>query len=244
MVQNFDEISNLYDAVYARKNYTALARYLSRWAHKVRKHPRVYDIGSGTGRLGVALQKQGIEVYGIEPSEGMAAIGLSRGIKSHKSKIQSIKSDFLDNNEPRDMVICSFDVLDYVQSASDFDDAMRNINEMVYHGGYLFVEGWNADTMGSVYEPLRQKYFACDGATWLRTSETTWYKHTNVFDIKFTFWKSDAAFPIVETHSLKPRFGKNLSWMVKYGFELEELKYDKYSVKAMFRKVHVPRSEV
>jgi SAM-dependent methyltransferase len=231
MVQAFDDIATLYDAVYARKNYSATARKLARWAKKVRRHPRVYDVGSGTGRLGVQLQKQGLDVLGIEPSSGMSQIGLRRGVMYLPYRIQDIPIH--DGRLPRDMVICSFDVLDYVIGITEFKRALQKINALLVMGGYLFVEGWNKDTMRDVYEFHRKIEFKGG----FRTSETTYSPQRDVFDVQFTYWKYDTALPVIETHTLSPWFGRNVSWMSYCGFDPVEVKADKYSVKAIFKKV-------
>lgn len=55
------------------RNFQRVARFWSNWGHVIRNHPRVLDIGAGSGEFLFFAQTLGHEACGVEPNVGYAA---------------------------------------------------------------------------------------------------------------------------------------------------------------------------
>ena len=74
MSSNFNLYSKYYNLLYADKDYKSESGYIQRLIKKYSPNGKtILDLGSGTGKHGLELKKNGYDVFGIERSEGMVA---------------------------------------------------------------------------------------------------------------------------------------------------------------------------
>jgi SAM-dependent methyltransferase len=243
----FEKIAKFYDAVYARKNYAATAKYISRHSKLVTASPmsRIVDIGSGTGRLASELLKLGHAVVGIEPCMAMGDCGIKKNVVYYPFMIQSLPEYMNKFLGLFHVAVANFDVLDYIVEPVDFIKAMKNINKLLQNDGLLYVEAWNKNSMPREFDRRRSVIFNLNGHPWQRETYTMYDKSSGVYTVKFTFSQYPGLFDIEDVHLLKPRFGNdNDDMMRQFGFLLIEQKTDKFSVKNWFRKVSKPNPEL
>lgn len=228
----FQEIAAVYDAVYAKKNYLSEVVALRR---HMKPGMTVLDIGCGTGKHAALIKETNPQIIGVEPCRPMAEQALKRGIPLWCTTIQD-----LGTTRTFDIIIAMFDVLDYLVSDEDYDRALTNISNALKPGAMFFYEGWNADTMPSVYEKHRKLTFRYAGSTWKRTSDTATNKIFPGGDVLYSIlYKYEDCFShkkFEEIHVLHPRLGKKPD-LTKYGLVMTDSVVDPYSVKAWFRKV-------
>ncbi len=228
--QTFGEIAALYDAIYAKKDYEAEVGALRKY---IMPGDKVMDIGCGTGRHAQILKREGVKVWGIEPSEEMASVAIMRGIPVFQMKAQEFTKP-----TDADAVIAMFDVLDYVVDDKEYRTVMRNIATMLKPGGLLYYEGWNKDLMPTHYSRDRRLTFRCKSMVWTRKSHTTYDPENGTYTVDYLFVNHFTSEQFAETHILKPRFGsKDYPDFRKYGFELLEEEHDDFSVRAWLRMV-------
>ena len=68
----FDEIANFYDLLYEDKDTINEVAYINKLINRFSKNVNsILELGSGTGRHGIALSEFGYEIYGIEKSRKM-----------------------------------------------------------------------------------------------------------------------------------------------------------------------------
>ncbi|HEY4493135.1 MAG TPA: class I SAM-dependent methyltransferase [Candidatus Paceibacterota bacterium] len=105
---------------------------------------RVLDLGCGTGRTTVYIHKNGAEVVGIDPAEGM----IKKGTELHPELAGKLrvgdarKLDFPDNYF--DLVFFSFNGLDNLFPISERELAVQEIKRVLKSGGVFAYSSHNS----------------------------------------------------------------------------------------------------
>ncbi len=128
----FDEHASEYDAWFFA-NQTVLANEVALIAHMLRDAGRVLSIGCGTGLFEMLLRRDhGIVVeFGIEPSEGMAAIARKRGMQ-----VRIGTAEDTDYGEAEYDTILFNGTPSYI---ADLEAALRRAHRALRHGGSVVV---------------------------------------------------------------------------------------------------------
>lgn len=211
-----------YDSIYEDRDYAEEARHISSYM----LGGKILDIGSGTGKLTVELQKLGMEVTPIEPSHSMNIVAKHRNVYAIEQSVDRMEQ------YNQDGVIASFDVLDYVVAPNAYNRAIKKINMALKMGGIFYYEGWNKDGMPYVYEPTRWKEFVYDKQKGIRVSTTTANKAC--YFITYSYFINGSQHE--EHHVLRPRLGDE-NIFDGYGFNIIHQEIDVYSVRLWMRKI-------
>ena len=108
------------------------------------------DLGCGTGILCEILHNQGMEVWGMDFSEGM--IEIARG---NNPQIHYEVADMIQYRPERtfDLVTCTGDALNHILNLSDVERIFRNVYECLNPGGYFVFDILNEKEV-SACEPF------------------------------------------------------------------------------------------
>jgi SAM-dependent methyltransferase len=138
------EYARLYEAKYARKDYTVECDMVENAMAGQRIGPgaSVLDVGCGVGGHSFELAKRGYRVTGVDRSPSM--IGLARA-KLH----DGVMPDFEIADVTRlrlgrqfDVAIMMFAVLSYMESNSDLLACLSSVREHLRPGGILMADFW------------------------------------------------------------------------------------------------------
>ncbi len=135
MKQPFDNEACYYDIFHQDKNYKAEAKALR---EKFPDTRTVLEIGCGTGNLTKELEDLGFEITCIEPSGEML-----KYFKGEKSKVIQITiQDYEPPEEEFDLVLATYDVLNYIPDSECFEVRAKIHNI----GGQFYGETWDRRT--------------------------------------------------------------------------------------------------
>jgi len=148
----FTKSADLYDAIYAFKDYAKEAELLHDRIRRHKRSPgsRLLDVACGTGGHIPFLSRQ-YQVEGIDLDPAMIAAARQRhpGVPFHEG-------DMLCFGLGRrfDVVTCLFSSIGYAKTTENLVKAVRNVAGHLEPGGVLIVEPWltpEAYTPGRVY---------------------------------------------------------------------------------------------
>jgi SAM-dependent methyltransferase len=131
-VSIYDNIAHLYDP-WSR---TVVEDVLFYVAEAVGSGGPVLELGVGTGRIAVPIASAGIEVVGLDLSEGMLEVARERAALAGVS-IDLRQGDMREPplEEPFPLVICPFRSLLHMETDADRRRALRAIRTLVAAGG-------------------------------------------------------------------------------------------------------------
>ena len=137
----YHQLAKYYDRIYARKDYAAEARRLSKIARRriTGRRGCLLEVACGTGRHLAAFRRY-FEVAGVDGSPEMLAVARRRLGRS----VPLIRGDMRTFRLPRrfDVVVCLFSAIGYMTTRGDRDKALANFYRHLAPGGVALVEGW------------------------------------------------------------------------------------------------------
>lgn len=170
----FERYSAVYDLLYQDKDYAAEARYV---AGLLRQHApgvqTVLEFGSGTGRHGRLLARDGFKVTGIERSAAMvqqANVGGAEPMDgSFECRVGDIRSARIEQRF--DAVISLFHVVSYLSGNSDVLATFTNAATHLQKGGIFIFDVWHGPAVLRERPAVRIKRAAGGGLRVTRLAE-------------------------------------------------------------------------
>ena len=166
-----------------------------------RKPTRALDIGTGTGKVAVALAKRGLDVMGVEVDSRMAKVARDRGITVEIAKFE----DWEDEGRRFDLVTCgdAWHWIDPKRGAEKVASVLRAGGTMAQFWNCLHLEDSVIAAVESVYREhaptanlygrlpalTREQYFPLTSADYFPAGdafpsvETKTYEWTKVFEL-------------------------------------------------------------
>ena len=127
---NYNNFSPFYDIFTLDVDYKSRARYLMKIFEKWDKKPSLMlDFACGTGNFSEMFAKQGIDVIGVDCSEGMLAVALdkNRGLKN-KVLYLNQKGSKLDLFGTVDGAVCCLDSLNHITDKTELQKTISKIS--------------------------------------------------------------------------------------------------------------------
>lgn len=144
------EYAQIYDIIYADKDYKKEAGYVARLVGKFSQRPvrSIVDISAGTGGHALELSKRGYEVVGLDISESMIDLARTKAAK-HKSKVKFIVASMQDFAIGRkfDAAISMFDSICYLSGPKDVTKALFHVKRSLKEEGVFLLQYWNGDAV-------------------------------------------------------------------------------------------------
>ena len=143
----FAKSAELYDAIYAWKDYSAESLKLTRIIrqHKASEGTRLLDVACGTGAHIPYLRPE-FTIEGLDLDPGLLEVARSRnpGITFHLGDMTHF-----DLGRKFDVVTCLFSAIGYAKTVPRLRDAVLNISNHLESWGVVIIEPW---LMPDVYE--------------------------------------------------------------------------------------------
>ena len=138
----YGRLAEVYDQVYAGKDYRAESRRVLRWvsAHGPAHARTLLDVGCGTGAH-LKLLSERLECVGLDASPAMLAVARRRlpHVRFVEGRMESLRL-----GEQFDVTTCLFSAIGYVRSEGDLRRTLRGFARHLRPGGVAVVEAWLA----------------------------------------------------------------------------------------------------
>lgn len=190
MTEFTDRYADLYDTLYADKDYEAEAAYVAgRIRDALPAAASVLEFGSGTGRHARLLAAHGFDVTGIERSPAMLARAErvpSQGVRFIEGDMRSCRVEGL-----FDCVIALFHVVSYLSSNDDILDAFRNARRHLAPGGLFLFDFWYGPAVLTLKPETRVKDLDSATTQVVRIAQTELEPNANLARVRYSlFYKT------------------------------------------------------
>lgn len=229
MTESFAEYAQFYDLLYRDKDYQREALYIANiLKDNGLDSGDILEIGTGTGRHAIELNRMGFNIVGIDSSSAMidcasAAIptNLSGELSFHHADARSFRSP-----QRFDAAIALFHVMSYQVTNADlmavFDTAAMHLKQ----AGVFVFDAWHGPAVLARGPEVRVKRIGDDHIDLVRTAEPTLDESRNVVSVKYSVAVAsrDTGRELTsfsESHSLRYLFEQEVTSMLEAaGFEL------------------------
>jgi SAM-dependent methyltransferase len=182
-----DRYADLYDTLYADKDYEAEAAYMAaRIRNVLPAAASVLEFGSGTGRHARLLAAHGFDVTGVERSPAMLARAErvpSQGVRFIEGDMRSCRVDGL-----FDCVIALFHVVSYLLANADILDAFHNARRHLAPGGLFLFDFWYGPAVLTQKPETRVKEVKSATAHILRVAQTSLRPNNNLAQVNYSIF--------------------------------------------------------
>lgn len=226
----FQRYSAYYDLLYRDKDYDAETAYIARTLRRVAPRARnIVEFGSGTGRHGRLLAREGYHVSGVERSESMVALaragGAPQGSGSFSATQGDIRTAKVDGSF--DAVISLFHVVSYLTSNADLEATFRNASRHLTANGVFFFDVWHGPAVLTQRPAVRLKQVENDDIRLWRVAEPAIDTAASIVTVHYTMFaesKREARITTFdETHHMRYLFPTEIELLARSaGFVVEE----------------------
>jgi len=178
----FDKIYKYYDLIYDDKDYNSEINHVIEIINQNNPGDNIIEYGSGTGKYTELFLKNGFEVLGVELSNEMHQIALSKGFNS----INSNMTDFVSDNKFENAVSL-FHVFSYLNSNSDINLFLKNLNQNLVKGGLFIFDAWYTESVNFLKPSIRTKKYSNEDISIERTSKPFDIPNKNSVRVDFKF---------------------------------------------------------
>lgn len=181
----FNAYSIYYDLLYKDKDYEGETAYIS---NILNRHGAIagdlLELGSGTGKHGCLLAKQGYTVLGIERSAEMVAVApMMSGFRCQQGDICSFNL-----GRTYDAVISLFHVVSYQITNEQLNAVLANAALHLNAGGLFVFDIWYSPAVYAQRPEVRVKRMCDDTVEITRIAEPTIYPNDNRVDVNYTIF--------------------------------------------------------
>lgn len=220
-MKSFTQYSSYYDLIYKDKDYKSEAEYLKSIINHLDNNARtILEFGSGTGKLGLALESHGFEIIGIEKSPIMHKTAQKIGFNGILGDISNFEL-----NRCFDAVLAIFHVISYLVVNEDIEKTFINASKHLNKNGLFIFDVWYMPAVLHQKPEIRIKKVQDDNTEIIRIATPITHYERNVVDVNYTFLVKDKLTnqrsEFEETHSMRYFSIPEISYIAKStGFKL------------------------
>lgn len=167
----FEGYSDYYDRIYHDKMYQEECNFLKHIfdTYGAGKIKTVLDVGCGTGSHALILSDMGYDITGIDLSEKMLQIAENKA-RGQEKRINFLQGDVrhLDLPQRFDAVVAMFNVLGYLTTDRDIENAFRSIHKHLKPEGLFVADAWFGPAVLSEKPEKREKLIEQHGGRIVR----------------------------------------------------------------------------
>jgi SAM-dependent methyltransferase len=137
-----DRLSEYYDMMYSGKDYDHECKMI---VSLCEKRGRLLDVGCGTLTHSLILSNYFESIVAVDLSEKMIEFGKRKLISAGVSNIAAKRCDVkaLKNESKFDAAIAMFNVVNHIDKASELNQFLRSISDLLSDDGLLIFDCWN-----------------------------------------------------------------------------------------------------
>ncbi|WP_440676619.1 class I SAM-dependent DNA methyltransferase [Candidatus Pelagibacter sp. HIMB1593] len=200
----FDNYSNFYDIFYKNKDYISEKNYILNLFKKYKlKKNKLLEFGSGSGKHGRLLAKEGYSVHGIEKSKKM--ISLAEQGDGFTCEVGDICK--LNLGKKFDAIFSLFHVMSYQTINSQINQVFKSANMHLIKNGLFIFDAWFTPGVNYQQPSVRYKRIKHENLEIYRIAEPKNITNSNIVDINYTILIKDtnnnSLETITEKHSMR-----------------------------------------
>ncbi|MCI9361035.1 MAG: class I SAM-dependent methyltransferase [Hungatella sp.] len=225
----FQDYAYYYNLIYRDKDYKTEAEAVHGILKKFNPQLKtIINLGCGTGRHDIELEKLGYHCKGIDISPLMIKIARNNAVQNG-STIKFEEGDVRNytTQEKYDAVISLFHVMSYQNTNRDILSAFKTARNLLGEKGseYFLFDAWYGPGVLSEKPSVRVKEIEDEENRLIRIAQPTMYDKKNVVDVNYEILVIHKPTNIVETikevHSMRYFFKPELELLLtETGFEL------------------------
>jgi SAM-dependent methyltransferase len=192
----FKAYSWYYDLLYQDKKYAEEAAYIQTTLSRLGvTQGNLLEFGSGTGKHGRLLAKQGFQVHGIERSgEMVAQSSQGDGFTCQEDDICTAQVA-----DKFDAVLSLFHVVSYQTSNTDLVAVCANAAAHLKPNGLFIFDFWYSPAVYAQRPEVRVKRMADAKVEITRLAEPVFHPNDNRVDVNYTIFARDTSSSAVQT---------------------------------------------
>lgn len=215
----FASYANVYDALYADKDYAAeAARVVERLRAGAPEAHRLLELGCGTGLHAIELARAGYSITGVDLSETMLARAAQRlqALDAElKRRLRFMQGDARNCrlNERFDAALSLFHVLSYQTADEDMAAMLATAAAHLRAGGLFVFDFWYGPAVLAQRPEARVKRAAAGGTEILRHAEPTMRESENCVEVRYRVQILEQGAPareLEETHRMRYFFMREI----------------------------------
>lgn len=219
----FQKYAEYYDLLYHDKDYTAESQYVADLIDKFcPRYCSLLDVGCGTGRHASAFVRNGIDVAGVDSSDGMLSAGRATypEIKFYQGCAESFRLP-----QQFDVITSLFHVVSYLTGNSQLAEAFENIYHHLNDNGIFIFDFWYGPAVLTEKPAVKIKRVKNERYSLIRISEPEILYNENVVNVNFDLLIKDLiqdkTEEVKETHRMRYFFLPELELILqRVGFKL------------------------
>lgn len=136
----YDVVTDIYD------QYVAVDFDVPFWINECRKYGEVLELASGTGRITVALAREGVKVTALDISESLLN-SLQDKVRREKLPVEILRGDMRRFRAGRKypLIILPFQSLQELVTPEEQFETLKTVREHLQHGGHFIVSIHNPE---------------------------------------------------------------------------------------------------
>lgn len=227
--------SNIYNAIYQKKNYDLEAQYvnkiISKFYKKKLKKNLILDLGCGTGKHSYKLNKIGYDVIGLDQSSHMLKIAKIINEENNNIFLKKNITNFNYINK-FSAAISMFAVIGYLTSNKELIKVFENTYKSLKKNGVFIFDCWNGNAVLNLKPKNKSLKLANKGSSITRYTKQEIDYDKNCLKIQFLINDSKSPKDISkETHFMRyfflpelETYLKNVGFKEVYFFNFLKLK--------------------
>ena len=227
-MQAFHDYAYYYNLFYGDKDYASEARavkcMLEEYGEKSFEN-KILNIGCGTGRHDVELNKLGYQIHGIDLSSEMIDVAqkTNPSTRDFFYEVQDARSFTV--KESYDIILSLFHVMSYQNKNEDLDQVFACVGKALNMGGLFIFDAWYGPGVLTDKPSVRVKRAEDQDNFLVRIAEPLMYPNENVvavqYDINIINKESGKVTQIKETHNMRYFFKPEIEELLqKNGLKL------------------------
>lgn len=202
-MKNYELYSRYYDLLYKDKDYSAEADYVARRIKSFSpKAKTILELGCGTGKHGVELEKKGLTVFSIDKSKEQIAQAKERGLDCAVADISRFRA-----KKKYDAAISLFHVMSYLTDNDSLISAFKNTHANLAKNGIFLFDVWYTPAVNAQKPENRIKEMKDERIMVTRTARPVIDTKNNLVNVHYTLnitdLKSGKTTEIEEDHIVR-----------------------------------------
>lgn len=206
----FHDYAYYYNLFYGDKDYAAEAKDLKSMLEQYGKGSRtekILNIGCGTGRHDIELNRLGFKIHGIDLSDEMIEVAKKANSNSNDFfyEVQDAKNFMV--KEPYDTIISLFHVMSYQNRNKDLSQVFACVNRALNVRGLFIFDAWYGPGVLTDKPSVRVKRVEDQDNFLVRIAEPIMHPNENIvsvqYDISIVNKENRKLTQIKETHNMR-----------------------------------------
>lgn len=221
MMEVFHDYAYYYNLLYGNKDYAAEVQNLKRILEQYGKNSskRILNIGCGTGRHDIELNKLGYKIDGLDLSAEMISIAKANAPNQDDFSYEVQDARGFRVKEPYDIIISLFHVMSYQNENEDLNKVFKCIDKALNVRGIFIFDVWYGPGVLTDKPAVRVKRVEDQDNLLVRIAEPLINPNENIvsvqYDISIINKQSRKHTQIKETHNMRYFFKPEIEELLK-----------------------------